>query len=243
MKDQQRLDAEHQAFELLSSLAGSALPESERVAIEALDDSALRIKLFDLRRGLAARRAALSPLAKSTLRVLRGRVGTPAGPVLHLDEVAQQLDEEYGIRVADDGLIEVERLTDRLRALIGDLPVALYHHTSTALIESIAQNGLLVGQPTNFFNTQAGVYLSTCSAGERVSVYAKRAARVHGGEPATVRVRRLVSQLTDDPDDADLPNLLGIQFISEPLPPEDLWDADVREVQSGLSQRRESEGR
>ena len=117
------------------------------------------------------------------------------------------------------------------RTLVEGLPLALYHHTSSALLPKIAEQGLLVGRQTNFFNSQLGVYLSLIRAGMPVSVYSQRAAYLHGGDPITLRVRRTLDQIENDPDDADLPTLCNRQFISDPVPPADLVDlADVMKV-------------
>lgn len=144
-------------------------------------------------------------------------------------DLIEVLCDQYGVTVAADGLVEVERFTRAAIRLIGPvLPVALYHHTSTALLDRISRDGLRVGRPTNFFNTQAGVYLSTIASGVPVGAYSARAARVHGGDPCTLRVKRRLWQIRPDPDDQDLVWAQGRQFVTPQVPPEDIrWDDPV----------------
>lgn len=179
---------------------------------------------------VGARLQTIELLQQRCPQALRVRCEEEAGVApgaLEPGDFAEQLQALLGVAVAVDGVIEVDRLSSAAADLIGELPLAMYHHTSTALIEDISRDGLLVGRQTNFFNTQQGVYLSTMSAGEPVSIYARRAARVHGGEPTVLRVRRRLSQLTADPDDADLAWAEGRQYISAPVPPHDvLWEEE-----------------
>lgn len=65
---------------------------------------------------------------------------------------------------------------DQPLLVVGNLPIAMYHHTGSAHMDAIRREGLKVGKPTNFF-TQQGVYVTTIQAGEPVSVYSRRAAR------------------------------------------------------------------
>jgi hypothetical protein len=148
------------------------------------------------------------------------------------DEMLEDL-AAAGIAVAEDGLVEIERITALATDLVGgaggqaELAIAMYHHTSSALLDVIRAEGLRVGKQTNFFNTQQGVYLSTMRAGQPVSVYSARAARVHGGDPTTLRVRRVLSQITPDPDDVDLAWAQGRQYITAAVPPADIiWERD-----------------
>ena len=165
------------------------------------------------------------PAAKQeTLRTLQSRLG-PVAQDLDLDELQDLLARELGLQVADDGLIEADRFLDPQRQLVGSLPVALYHHTATGVAASIQEHGLVVGLQTNYFNSQAGVYVSTRRAGEPVALYSRVAAAKHGGEPMVLRVRRTLDQITPDPDDADLAWAQGVQFITRPpVPVDDLLD-------------------
>src|SRR3990167_336945 len=222
MIDHERHSAETRLKELGAQLGET---ESDLAKMLALDDVGLRRALDQLRLKSRHPGEAAWPRSK-TLVVKQLKARLVAGGALNvrtsLTDVAQHLAEAYVIEVADDGLVEADKITDTVRDLIGDLPVAVYHHTSSALLPNIAVQGLIVGKQTNFFNTQAGVYLSTRRAGEPVDIYSKRAVHVHGGDPSVIRVRRRVDQLVPDPDDADLAWAQGVQFISEAVPPCDV---------------------
>ncbi len=56
-----------------------------------------------------------------------------AGGLTNLVYLADRLAAEVGVRVAADRLIELERITPEARHVVGDLPIAMYHHTSSAL--------------------------------------------------------------------------------------------------------------
>lgn len=226
--DPERIQAEDLALQLARLPAGAAR-ERRAAELRRLSDDDLRREIRRLR-AAALHEQALPPAAAGVLCELRHRLSRLQPREILPDddrELAEILAARYDVTIAADGLIEISRITQQASHLIGELPLALYHHTATSLLPAIRHHGLLVGRQTNFFNSQAGVYLSTCAAGQRVRIYAQRAARVHGGEPCTVRVRRRLNQLRADPDDADLEWAQGVQFISEPVPPQDLvWSAD-----------------
>lgn len=207
----------------------------------ALSDDELRRTLVRLH--LAQRRQPLSAACERTLRSLGMREQAMRAQAMraqaHLGEDAHDLQalqdllsERYGIRVAEDGLVEAPRITQDVACLVGaDLHVALYHHTSDALVPLIARQGLRVGRQTNFFNTQQGVYLSTIAAGRPVDMYSARAAKVHGGWPCTLRVRRLLGQILPDPDDHDLAWAQGRQFVTPEVQVSDIcWDEPAEQA-------------
>lgn len=240
-RDHERLAAEERYRTAARRRAGpeNPLPPELDAYLAGLSDDELRLALFRIERAPAG--PVLSIQARRTLQALQERVPAPAGLLAAAQDDEEQwlelLDQHFGVSIAEDGLIEIARVTEAVKALVGDLPVALFHHTSTALLPAIAERGLIVGQQTNFFNTQQGVYLSTIRAGEPVSVYSRRAARVHGGEPTTVRVRRRLAELVPDPDDADLDWAQGRQFISTPVPAHDVllepYQAEVLAMPEG----------
>lgn len=243
MIDQERLDAETSLKELSAQLGAS---ESDVAKMLALDDVGLRRALAQLRLKVRHPGESAWPRAK-TLVVKQLKARLVAGGALSvrttLTDVEQHLAEAYVIEVADDGLVEADKITETVRDLVGDLPVAVYHHTSSALIPKIAAQGLIVGKQTNFFNTQAGVYLSTRRSGEPVDIYSKRAVHVYGGDPAVIRVRRRLDDLVPDPDDADLAWAHGVQFISKPVPAKDvLVDRKAAPI-STSAQKRHRPGR
>lgn len=231
--DEERLQAEQQLRQLRMRLADSEeMDDPCGLSDEALRGELarlrLRLRFADHRVCTSARRAALEAIAQ---RLLGSHL------VVDVDVVAERLESEYGLRVADDGLVECDRLDGRVQALVGDLPVALYHATSTALASAIAADGLRIGRATNFFNTQAGVYLSVKSGSAAMDLYGRTASAVHGGEPMVVRVRRRVDQLRADPDDADLAPACDVQFVSEPVPVEDLLGPDLADLDRGCRMR------
>lgn len=175
------------------------------------------------------------PRQAATLNKIALAMGLKPGAV-DLAEFALGLYRRFSIQVASDGLIEAERLTDRVRSVVGGAQIAMWHHTSTALLDKIRAEGLKVGKQTNFFNTQAGVYLSTIAHGRPVDTYAQRAARVHGGSPVHLRVGVYLSELTPDPDDADLDWAQGRQFVTPSVAPDRLADLPWREVSTEFLQ-------
>lgn len=223
MIDPERLAAEAK-LKALGAKLGTSIAEMKEML--ALDDDGLRRALVKLRLKERHPGEAAWPRAKiQVVRQLKARLVAEGvlGIRTSLVDAVQHLADAYVVEVGDDGLIEADKINDKVRALVGDLPVAVYHHTSSALLPKIAALGLIIGKQTNFFNTQAGVYLSTRRAGEPVDIYSKRAVHVHGGDPSVIRVRRRIDQLVPDPDDADLAWAQGVQFISDPVPPTDLW--------------------
>lgn len=206
--DIERQDAEQRAIAL----------GSDALQVSRMNDNELRAELF--RRGrpahadTAERRATMSHLC--TISQLS----------------PEQLDEQHGITVAADGLIEVDRLTGFNVAIIGVLPIVLYHHTSSALLPIIEKEGLRIGKPTNFFNSQAGVYVTTMGSAD--SIYGRRAAQAYGGDPISIRIKRTLSQIQPDPDDSDLAWAQGRQFITPAVAPSDVLieQEEIRSTQS-----------
>ncbi|MCZ8256081.1 MAG: hypothetical protein O9327_10495, partial [Polaromonas sp.] len=191
-------DVEREAAEAKAVTLGAKASDVKR-----LSDHDLRLKLLQLRQ------AEQTPLpSKAQMKhtaLIAGRLGWGKVTAASLADVLSDLESEFRISVAKDGLVEVEEMLSVTRSLVSGLPLALYHHTATALLPKIAKHGLVVGRQTNFFNSQAGVYLSLIPSGEPVEIYSKRAAYLHGGDPVTLRVRRTLDQIEPDPDDADLP--------------------------------------
>ncbi|WP_404666764.1 hypothetical protein [Roseateles asaccharophilus] len=228
--DLERLEAEKLALAMRQQLhdlgAGPFDLAAEKAMLESMTDSQLRgdIREMKVQERLRAAAARLTPAWHSTMDQLATRYAATFGRRLVGEALLEVLADSFGVQVADDGLLEAGRISDRL-AWVGDLHFALYHHTSSALIPAFERDGLKIGKQTNFFNTQAGVYVSTIAAGTPVSVYSKRAALVHGGEPITLRVKRRMVDLTPDPDDADLDWAQGRQFVTPAVPAADIiWE-------------------
>ena len=59
-----------------------------------------------------------------------------------LEEFNEYLEEEFAVNVREDGLIEFWDLDDNVRRIIGNLPVVIYHHTTSALDSTIQKDGI-----------------------------------------------------------------------------------------------------
>lgn len=268
--DHERVEAESRLLRLVAELCSSGqvlssdlLARSKRVS--ELDDAALAKDLRTLKLLERHREQNHEPAAKTaTLEVLRQRCesvevggvvrGLPswrAWAELEGDaDFPRYLEDALGLVVAPDGLCEIERISPLVdfRMLLGQLPVALYHHTASgeqdALLTRIQATGLMIGRQTNFFNTQAGVYVSTRRAGVPHDVYSRRATLVHGGSPVVWRCAVSLCDIQPDPDDADLAWAQGVQFVTPSVAPSRVslnqvfdclgafgtWIADCREA-------------
>lgn len=251
--DQERLSAEQRMLDLVAELKASGetvdpdvLDRAKRVSV--LDDAVLARDLRRLKHQAKYREQNdESNLRQRTLHVIRQRSTSDEvvsalkslpgfnawGPEGDADEFERYLSEALGISVAEDGVCEVDRLVplDDFRLLLGELPVSLYHHTATgdggSVQASIERQGLVVGRSTNFFNTQAGVYVTTRRAGMPHQVYSRRATLVHGGDPIVWRCAVSVVEIEPDPDDADLAWAQGRQFVVPSIPP---WRVGLSDV-------------
>lgn len=144
-----------------------------------------------------------------------------------LEAFEQWLEDVPMLSVRDDGLIQVHHdLQDRkTRALIGGLPIAMFHGTSTKLLPAIRKQGMRPARtqrqksdPT--FSTASGVYLDLR---EDIDVYARGAVARHGGRPVILTVRRTLDELEPDPDDAHLGwGTSAMQFITPSVPASDI---------------------
>ena len=139
---------------------------------------------------------------------------------------AEWLEGEHGVSVRDDGLVEFETLDDGTRAVVGGLPVVVYHHTSDAVLPSVRREGLRAdtGADASRWGEEClGVYVTTEAAGRPADGYLSRACAVHGGSPATLEVRTTLSALAPDENDADIASGAR-QFVLPGVPPGDILD-------------------
>jgi len=150
---------------------------------------------------------------------------------LELELLEQYLEEKGSIEVRDDGLIEFWQLSSPaleidVYQVIGDLPVALHHHTATGALPAIRREGLRSDvQRADQLSSGAGVYLTTEVSGPAVRGYGYKAARLHGGNPVCLTVRRTLDEIWPDPDDEDLSSG-SVQWITGHVPPQDIveWE-------------------
>lgn len=145
-----------------------------------------------------------------------------------LGDFREFLRQELDLEIEPDGLIQFDRLTRDVRDLVVELPVVLYHHTSSTLASRIRREGLRRAgdgrKATNpYLNSKAGVYVTTDPGRDVVSSgYLQKATSVHGGDPLSLRVRTTVFELEPDPDDQDIPHLRGRQFVLGQVRPQDI---------------------
>ena len=105
--------------------------------------------------------------------------------ILPPDEVVSTyLNENLSIRVTRDGALQPRQINSFVRKFIGGLDIIVFHHTSSALIDSIRERGLVadihkVGRQAP---TARGVFVTTEATGERPSLFARRAVEKFGGE-------------------------------------------------------------
>jgi hypothetical protein len=115
------------------------------------------------------------------------------------------LEAEFSVGV-QDGLVTFWRLDDpRIEAMIGDLPVRLFHYTSSTRVASIKKHGLVSGKRSVNGTTNPGVYLTSESSGPAVTGYVRNATRnSRNAYGVRITVRVTLDELSPDEDDADI---------------------------------------
>jgi hypothetical protein len=104
-------------------------------------------------------------------------------------------------------LISPYGLSKKTKNLIKDLPIVVFHHTSTGALDGIIRNGLVSGLHNvnrHDVKNSAGVYVTLRDSGKDVEGYLDRARHYHGGDDFTIQIKTSIDQLYPDPDDADL---------------------------------------
>ena len=135
------------------------------------------------------------------------------------------LYDEYMIRVRDDGRIEFEKLSPKVKKVIGDLPVVVLHHTTDAFHERVKADGLRPAPDKKamsnpHLNSGAGVYVTTeGGSSPAVRGYHSNATAKHGGNPRTYEIETTLDELEPDPDDQDL-SVSDKQFVLPRVPPD-----------------------
>jgi hypothetical protein len=137
---------------------------------------------------------------------------------------------ECQLSIRDDGLVEFEMLfADEdcdVAAVVGDLPIVVYHHTATGAIGDIMEHGGLapaldIGVEPVPPDTGEWVYLTTELSGAAVNGYISRAMQRFGGGPLTLAIRTHLWALEPDPDDTDL-SVGRYQFVLGHVPLHDI---------------------
>ena len=142
---------------------------------------------------------------------------------LRLDYLDDYLRDEYQIDVREDGACTFWKATPEVEHLIGDLPVIVYHHTSSGLLPAIRREGLRADarKSNSYQNSGAGVYVTTEVSGPAVEGYKRNAISRRKGHPVTLEIKTTLNQLTPDPDDEDIASG-EVQFILPYVPPQDI---------------------
>jgi hypothetical protein len=136
-----------------------------------------------------------------------------------LDELQTFLTDKYSIDVREDGLVTFWHLDPDTERFIGDLPIALYHFTSSRVARLIKADGLASGRESINRTVEPGVYLTTETSGPAVQGYVRNAVAHHGGQPVCVIVKAYLSELEADPDDHDISSGRH-QFRVDHVPPD-----------------------
>lgn len=142
---------------------------------------------------------------------------------LRLDYLRDWLRDEHQIDVQDDGYITFWKVNTDVERLIGDLPVTVFHHTSSGLLSQIKKEGLRADtrKSNSHQNSGAGVYVTTEVSGPAVEGYKRNAVRRRKGHPVTLEVHTTLSELEPDPDDADIASG-AVQFVLPYVAPKDI---------------------
>lgn len=249
-EDIERAQAELRLMAMAERLKGVGVPLGVQMPcvledIKRLSDDQLRQALMRARLELSAGSDDRTAAQKRVLAALRDRLraddkllervlgsaGVQNGEFESDHDLEALLSDSLALCVGADGLIEVSKVTPHIGDLIGALPLAMFHYSASGqdgqLQLAIEQEGLRVGRQTNFFNTQAGVYLSTLSNSPVNMRYAKRATMVHGGDQLVWRVGVCLEELEPDPDDLDLPWAFGVQFVAQGVEPWRISSAEI----------------
>lgn len=145
-----------------------------------------------------------------------------------LDYLSDWLQEVHSIAIEEHGYVEFWRLEPDVERLIGDLPVVVYHHTSSSVVPKIKREGLRadVKRINTHQNSGAGVYVTTELSGPAVNGYHSHAVQKNrkGGRPVTLSIKTYLSELEPDPDDQDIQSG-ATQYVLPYVAPRDIiWD-------------------
>jgi hypothetical protein len=136
----------------------------------------------------------------------------------------EYLETAYQVKVTKEGLICIDVLTGRVRAIVEDRNLLLYHHTATGALPGIQTEGLLPGGKRGvpvanaYQNSGAGVYLTSKKSGPAAETYQRAAVQTHGGEGVAIGVVVQTGRLRPDPDDEDL-RVGRRQFVTSAIRP------------------------
>jgi len=143
---------------------------------------------------------------------------------LRLDYLTDWLSD-LGLGIEEHGCVTFWKINKLTETLIGDLPVIVYHHTSTRILRKVKREGLRadVKKVNPYQNSGAGVYVTTEDSGPAVEGYHSRATQGHGGDEVTLGIKTFLRDLQPDPDDEDIASVGAVQFILPYVPPQDIF--------------------
>ena len=118
---------------------------------------------------------------------------------------AAYLAGHLGLKVLDDGSLLVHSFTSYVRKFLHGHEVIVHHHTSSTLLPSIQEQGLIAGvhKVNRVHDDFRGVYVTTEQRGEHPARYAARAVELFGGEAVCVSCRVAFSDIAIDKDEPD----------------------------------------
>lgn len=122
------------------------------------------------------------------------------------DILEYYLRDEHTITLDENNIIEFYTLDNATKELIGDNWILLYHYTSSKLVNSIKENGLICGfHKTNpYRNSYSGVYLTTNTSGKDIDGYKYHATKKHKSESVRISIKMKLDEIEPDMDDADI---------------------------------------
>jgi 8-oxo-dGTP pyrophosphatase MutT (NUDIX family)/GNAT superfamily N-acetyltransferase len=197
-----------------------------------------------------------SPSETATLRAIEPRAGEEfkewlreylgdeqefneawADDSLRLDYLNDWLRDQHQVDVRDDGYITFWKATPEVEELIGDLPVTVFHHTSSGLVPQIKREGLRgdVRKSNLYQNSGAGVYVTTEVSGPAVEGYRRNSTQRRKGSPVTLEIHTTLRELLPDPDDADIASG-AVQFVLPYVAPKDIVFPKTKKRQAAVAE-------
>jgi hypothetical protein len=129
------------------------------------------------------------------------------------------LEDEFGLSVDGDGLINFDTLSSGAEKLIGNNFVRLFHFAPSIFKGDIKREGLVPGRvKTNpYGNSYSGIYLTTEVSGPAVRGYIYHIKQKHDSDAIVVTVKMKLNELRPDPDDRGISSGKR-QFITSKVP-------------------------
>jgi hypothetical protein len=188
---------------------------AELKTLKDIDSRARQSKVF---------RAWLTDLVQNDTPTAEQILADPEQEELRLDYLRDWMSD-LGLGIEEHGCVTFWKADRLTKALIGDLPVIVYHHTSTRILKKVKREGLRadVKKVNPHQNSGAGVYVTTETSGPAVDGYHSRARNGHGGDEVTLGIRTHLRDLQPDPDDEDIASVGAVQFILPYVPPQDIF--------------------